>query len=93
MSPALSVVAARPDATPETLSARVKRLQAEARELARDHILALTVLMADVQAVALEIAEGGPAYPAGVRDLTRRLAGDCEARIATIENITARSTL
>ena len=106
MSPSLSVVAdndlrvAVPQnlevgkletAKPETVAERVRRLQAEAKQLAKDHIHALTAAMVDVEQMAREIAEGGEAYPAGVRDLARRFVDDCEARIQTLEAITARA--
>ena len=60
----------------ETGAQRVRRLQAEARVLAREQI---EVLARDVDAMALraaEIADGGEAYPAGVRELASRLAAD-----------------
>ncbi len=101
MSPSLSVVAdndPRAAASPEvqlskleTVAERVRRLQAEARQLAKDHIHAFTAAMTQVEQMAAEIAEGGDAYPAGVRDLARRFVDDCEARVQTLEAITARA--
>ena len=72
MSPSLSVVSDNLDTLPrsEALSARVRRLQAEA--------------------LSAEIAEGGEAYPAGIRDIARRLAEEVEAKVATIEAINSR---
>ena len=72
---ALAVVSdiARP-ARAEQISARVKRLQEEARGLAREHVNALTAALLQVEQLFCEIATGGEAYPAGVRDLARRLA-------------------
>lgn len=93
MSPALSVVVNGPaSAKPQTVAQRVRELQAEARQLAREHIHALTSAIAEAERLAAEIAEGGDAYPAGVRDLARRFVEDAEARIQTLEAITARST-
>jgi hypothetical protein len=93
MSPSLSVVANNDlsPAKPETVAERVRKLQSEAKQLAKDHIHALTAAMADVERMAAEIAEGGDAYPAGVRDLARRFAEDCGARVQTLEAITART--
>jgi preprotein translocase subunit SecA len=93
MSPSLSVVANNDVAAKktETVAERVRALQAEAKQLAKDHIHALTAAMADAEKMAVEIAEGGDAYPAGVRDLARRFAEDCEARVQTLEAITARA--
>jgi len=95
MSPSLAIVAnnsaAKPaEARAETVSERVRRLQTEARTLAKEHILALQTALADVEVMAAEIAEGGDAYPPGVRDIARRLVEDCEARVRTLEAITMR---
>ena len=92
MSPSLSVVAnnAPVPSRPETVAERVRNLQAEARQLARDHIHAFTAAMTEVEHMAAEIAEGGDAYPAGVRDLARRFVEDCEARVQTVEAIVGR---
>jgi len=98
MSPSLSVVAdndmkAAAAAAPkaETVAQRVRRLQQEARQLAKDHIKALGAAMVEVETIAAEIAEGGDAYPPGVRDLARRFVEDVEARVQTLEAITART--
>ena len=94
MSPSLSVVADNDLKTlskPETVAERVRRLQAEAKTLAKDHIRALSAAMMDVEQMAAEIAEGGDAYPPGVRDLARRLIEDTEARVQTLEAIVART--
>lgn len=92
MSPSLSVVANNglTAVKTETVAQHVRRLQAEAKQLAKDHIHSLTAAMGEVEKMAAEIAEGGDAYPAGVRDLARRFAEDCEARVQTLEAITSR---
>ena len=87
MNTALSVVS---DNKAVTVAERVRRLQTEARQLAQGHVLALTAAMADANRLALEIAEGGDAYPAGIRDLARRFAEDCDIRVQSIEAINAR---
>lgn len=81
---------ARP-ARAEQISARVKRLQEEARGLAREHVNALTAALLQVEQLSVEIASGGEAYPAGVRDLARRLAEDSAVRSQTIAAINARA--
>jgi chorismate mutase len=95
MSPSLSVVADNDLKTNsprvETVAERVRKLQAEAKALAKDHVAALTQAIADVEVMAKEIAEGGDAYPPGVRDLARRFVDDCEARVQTLEAITSRA--
>lgn len=78
------------DRKPETTSGRVRRLQAEARMLAREQIETLERSMATLAAQAMEIADGGDAYPAGVRDLAHRLAEELEIRSQTMQSLMAR---
>ena len=96
MSPSLSVVADNdlklvPPPKAETVSERVRRLQAEAKQLAKDHIKSLIQQIADLEVMAAEISEGGESYPPGVRDIARRLVEDCDSRIQTLEAIVART--
>jgi hypothetical protein len=95
MSPSLSVVADNDlkSSSPktETVAERVRRLQAEARLLAKDHIRALSTQMVAVEQIAAEIAEGGEVYPPGVRELASRLVEDIEARVQTLEAIVSRT--
>lgn len=94
MTPPLSVVAdnsaakSRPSAN--ELSERIRRLQAEAKALAREHIHALELALIEVERLSAEIADGGEAYPAGVRDLARRMSEDCEMKVQTLEAIASR---
>lgn len=90
MSPKLAVVSQDRALPDQALSARIRALQAEARGLAREHICALEMAMVEVERLAVEIAEGGDAYPAGVRDIARRMAEDCSLKVATIEAIAER---
>jgi hypothetical protein len=93
MSPSLSVVADNDLKTQkaETVAERVRRLQIEAKQLARDHIHALTAAIMEAEVIAAEIAEGGDAYPAGIRDLARRFVDDADARVQTLEALVART--
>ena len=52
--------------------------------------MALQAALISVESMAADIAEGGDAYPPGVRDIARRLSEDCEARVQTLEAITKR---
>lgn len=92
MSPSLSVVADNDlkSSRTETVAERVRRLQAEARQLAKDHVQALSAAIMSAEAIAAEIAEGGDAYPPGIRDLARRFAEDAESRVQTLEAISSR---
>lgn len=75
----------------EPLCERVRRLQTEAREIAREHVTALEMALIGVARLAHEIAEGGEAYPVGARELSRQLIADCEGRAQTLEAILTRS--
>nr|MEA2799607.1 hypothetical protein [Phenylobacterium sp.] len=92
MSPSLSVVADNDlnVARTETVAERVRRLQAEAKQLAKDHVHALSAAIMNAEAIAAEIADGGDAYPPGIRDLARRFVEDADARVQTLEAISAR---
>jgi hypothetical protein len=91
MSPSLTVVADNPRANAlESLSERVRRLQTEAKAVAREHVAALEQALLDVERLAMEIAAGGDAYPAGVRDIAGRLAEDCHSKAQALEAIVAR---
>lgn len=93
MTPPLSVVADNSAAKLSTgdLSERIRRLQAEAKSLAREHIHALEMALLQVERLSAEIAEGGDAYPAGIRELARRMAEDCEMKVQTLEAISSRA--
>ncbi|MFN3524276.1 MAG: hypothetical protein ACK4YQ_18675 [Phenylobacterium sp.] len=90
MSAPLRVVAARPAAAKADLAERVRLLQAEARQLAGEHVDELLASLAQAQRLAEQIALGGEAYPAGVRDIARRLAEDSAARVRTLEALMDR---
>jgi hypothetical protein len=72
------------------LSERIRRLQTEAEQLAREHIGAFAASLAQTQRIAQEIAQGGEAYPAGVREIARQLAEESQAKAQTLEAILTR---
>jgi hypothetical protein len=75
---------------PETGIARVRRLQAEAQALAREQVALLCQELTDLAGRAAEIAEGGEAFPAGVRDMAARLADDLPAKAQGMLSIADR---
>jgi hypothetical protein len=77
-------------AAQDPIAQRVRRLSCEARQLASEHVETLIARTAAVAQTAAEIAEGGEAYPPGVRDLARRTAEDCQARAQTLEALLKR---
>lgn len=95
MSPSLSVIAAGGAApahsTAETVAERVRRLQAEARQAARDHSRALIAAVAELEVIAEEIAAAGAPYPAGVVNEARVLAGECAQRVERLTAILGRA--
>ena len=91
--PKLSVVSEeiyRLDRKPETTPERVRRLQAEARMLAREQIVVLEQALMNAAAIAEEIAAGGDAYPAGIREMASRIAEDLPSRAQTVQALLER---
>jgi hypothetical protein len=80
----------RLDREPETTHERVRRLQQEARLLAREEVQALETRLGEASAQARAIAEGGEAYPAGVRELCERMAAELDGRLQTLSAIVGR---
>jgi hypothetical protein len=78
---------------PEKPADRVKRLQAEARILAREQTEQLARDMIAMAERAQEIADGGEAYPAGVREMASRIAADLPQKAQSLTAITERSPL
>lgn len=86
--PHLSVVQSAK--TLDNPSARANRLFAEAREAALEQVNMVGAGLGQVIALAAEIADGGEIYPAGVRDLCRRLGEELTAKSQTLESLAAR---
>lgn len=76
---------------PETRAERIRRMQANAKALAREQIAAMTEAMLEVARMADEISAGGDAYPVGVRELANRLRSDLENQSKSIEALLMRS--
>jgi hypothetical protein len=77
-------------AAQHSIAERVRRLSREARLLANDHVEILLARMAALTQTAAEIADGGEAYPPGVRDLARRTAEACQVRAQTLQTLAGR---
>ncbi|HEV2363985.1 MAG TPA: hypothetical protein VGS12_07270 [Caulobacteraceae bacterium] len=89
----LTVVEEAPaEAGAPRIADRVRRLQAEARALAREHIETLLGRLAEVARMAAEVAQGGEAYPVGARELCARFAEHASAQVETLRLITDRDT-
>ena len=76
---------------PETRAERIRRMQANAKALAREQIEAMTGAMLEVARMAEEVSTGGDAYPVGVRELASRMKGDLENQAKLIEALLTRA--
>ena len=75
---------------PETRAERIRRMQSNAKALAREQIAAMTEAMLEVARMADEVATGGDAYPAGVREMANRLKADLENQAMSAEALLNR---
>jgi hypothetical protein len=75
---------------PESPADRIRRLQLEAKGLAREHIEMLAAALTEVSRLSSEISEGGDLYPVGVRELSRRLIEDASNSALTLTAIIDR---
>ncbi len=78
------------ESSPESPATRAKRLMLESHEAAAEHLRYLHDAMRQVGAMAAEVALGGEAYPAGARDLCRRLAEELGQKAMTLEATSRR---
>jgi hypothetical protein len=76
---------------PESTTERVKRLQLEARMLAREQVASLEAALMAVAHQAEEIALGGDAYPVGAREVCRSLIEELHAKAMTLQAISYRA--
>jgi hypothetical protein len=101
-APAMNVVALQALAPPpekaekpapasETLAEQIRRLQGEAKSLAKSHVDALRLALIEVERLSEEIGEGGDVYPTGIRELARRFAGETDAKVQALMAIVART--
>jgi hypothetical protein len=77
---------------PEPAAQRVRRLQREARILAREQVEILARDLNALAARAAEIAEGGDAYPAGVREMASRIAADLPQKTQGLMSLMDRAS-
>ena len=75
---------------PETPSQRIRRLQNEAKLLAREQIEELAKAIKLLAIQSEEIANGGEAYPAGIRELASRMTEDLYAKMETFSSLLGR---
>ena len=83
--------ATKPKAAPvETATVRLDRLRAEVAAIAREQTVEFEQAVSALIAQALEISEGGEAYPVGAREIARRLGDQLTAAALTLEALRMR---
>jgi len=75
----------------ETTAERVRRLQAEANILARQEVESVERALLEVADMCQAIAEGGEAYPVGVREICSRIAEDLSNKVLNIRVLMERT--
>ena len=75
----------------ESAADKIRRLQTEAKALAREHIEGLNAALAQVAQIAGEVSEGGDLYPVGARELARRVSEDAGKQALALTAILERS--
>ncbi len=90
-APALHLATPEDAAALPTVAERVRALQAQARSLARDHTAAFAEKLAELQAMAVEINQGGDAFPGGVRGVAREVAMHAESRGQILATLNGRN--
>lgn len=75
----------------ETRTQRVRRLQEEARSLAREQIGEFELLLDATAKMALEIADGGDVYSIGAREICRRMADELPRTLQTLQVISKKN--
>jgi hypothetical protein len=71
----------------ETPAARAARHLQEAKEAANEQVELFVSEMSVMHGIAQEIAQGGPIYPAGVRELCERFLEDLENKAKSVASV------
>lgn len=74
----------------ETPAQRAARHLAEAKRAAFAQVQLLTSEMGTLRQVAFEIVQGGPIYPAGVRDLCGQFLQELDNKAKSLEGVMAK---
>jgi hypothetical protein len=92
MSVTLLPTPKRRETTPaaESIAETMRRLRSEAQAHAREHSEILQTAVVELEAIAQDIAGGGEAYLAGVRETARRLATELGNGRLQLESLLGR---
>jgi hypothetical protein len=74
----------------ESIADKIWRLQEEAQANAREHTLCFVRALSDLEDFAADIADGGDAYPVGVRESARKLGPELMAARLNVVSILGR---
>ena len=75
---------------PESRAERIRRLQENARALAREEVEAMLQVMHQLSDIAEQISSGGDAYAVGIRELSGRLHSELNLQSKAIEALLNR---
>jgi hypothetical protein len=76
--------------TAETHAEKMRHLREQAETNARDHTQLFAQALAQLEAIAEDIAQGGEAYPVGVRETARRLGPELAGSRMNVASILGR---
>ena len=74
----------------ETIPERIKSLQAQAKDLASQHVMEFAQQLYALKATAALIESGGDAYAPGYRDIARQTNEHLEGNLQVLNAIAAR---
>ena len=74
----------------EPIAERIKRLRAEAQDSARTHAQAFVRALAELESLAEDIAQGGEAYPVGIRQAATRIGPDLAGARLNVTSLLGR---
>jgi hypothetical protein len=74
----------------ESIADKIRRLQEEAQANAREHSLSFVRAISDLEDLVSDIADGGEAYPVGVRETCRKLGPELMAARLNVVSILGR---
>jgi hypothetical protein len=72
---------------------RVRRLKAEAQEIARQHMRDFIRVLTELEMFVTDIIDGGEAYPVGVREAARKIGPEIEGARLNVTSILDRQVL
>ena len=75
----------------ESLAERMERLRNDASAVAQEHIGLLIEALAKADAFAEQVANGGEAYPIGVRESARRALFELEPTLLSLQAVHLRN--